>query len=456
MALPLEDTIAAIATPAGKSGIGVIRLSGPQSKTIAQSLCRPPKELQPRRPTLCELADPFHHEPLDQAMLTYFAAPRTFTRQDIVEISCHGSPVLLGAVMKALLAAGAKLAGPGEFTLRAFLNGRIDLVEAEAIRDLIEAKTLHQARVAHQQACGALSRRLQPLKASLVDLIALLEAGIDFADDDVAVPEEADVERHLLPLEAAVEALCKSYSFGKLLSDGMTLAILGRPNVGKSSLFNALLEEERAIVTEIPGTTRDLISETGQIQGIPVRLLDTAGIRQASDQLEQLGIDKSYEALADADSILLVVDGAQPLEVDDWNLEKMLEGRAYHLVVNKADLGCKAELDEFAKKARTASHISAKTGAGIENLKKKIIPGAEESAQLEAEGSLVTNLRQEQLLQEALRGMCRSRQSLKCQNPHEIVLLDLYAALKALNALTGETTVEDILVQIFSKFCIGK
>ena len=282
--------------------------------------------------------EPATGDVIDQAVVTYFQAPRSFTREDLVEISCHGSPVILKGVLRLALEAGARLASPGEFTLRAFLRGRIDLVQAEAIHDLIEAQTLFQVKVAQEQLTGSISRRVRPAKEGLVQLIALLEAGIDFAEDDVSVLPEAEIGRRLSDIEAGLVPLQSSFALGKIVSSGLSIALAGRPNVGKSSVFNALLHEDRSIVTEIPGTTRDLVSETTQIQGIPVRLMDTAGIRQANDRVEQLGIDRSVEALADADQVLFIVDGSEPWTPMDAEILLRLEGRSFLLVVNKVDL----------------------------------------------------------------------------------------------------------------------
>jgi tRNA modification GTPase len=450
----IEDTIAAISTPLGKSGLGVIRLSGKDSLRIALSLFSSPrKDLQDRVPVLGNLFEPSTGDVIDQAVVTYFQAPRSFTREDLVEISCHGNPVILKGVLGLALEAGARLASPGEFTLRAFLRGRIDLVQAEAIRDLIEAQTLFQVKVAQEQATGSISRRVRPAKERLVQLIALLEAGIDFAEDDVSVLAEDEVGRHLSDIEAGLVPLRASFALGKIVSSGLSIALAGRPNVGKSSVFNALLQEERAIVTEMPGTTRDLVSETTQIQGVPVRLMDTAGIREAKDLVEQLGIDRSVEALADADQVLFIVDGSEPWTVLDVEILGRLEGRPYLLVVNKIDLLQQLDERSLPVGAKTVCRVSAKTGQGIDDLRRALFT---EYGLPEGHAGLVTNLRHEQLIQRTLVALDASQKSLINGMPHEVILLDLYSALKALNALTGETTVEDILGSIFSTFCIGK
>jgi tRNA modification GTPase len=450
----IEDTIAAISTPLGKSGLGVIRLSGKDSRRIALSLFSAPhNNIEDRVPVLGRVFEPSTGDVIDQAVVTYFQAPRSFTREDLVEISCHGSPVILKGILRLALEAGARLASPGEFTLRAFLRGRIDLVQAEAIRDLIEAQTLFQVKVAQEQLTGSISRRIRPAKDGLVQLISLLEAGIDFAEDDVSVLPEAEVGRRLSDIEAGLVPLRASFALGKIVSSGLSIALAGRPNVGKSSVFNALLHEDRSIVTEIPGTTRDLVSETTQIQGIPVRLMDTAGIREANDRVEQLGIDRSVEALTDADQVLFIVDGSEPWTTLDAEILLRLEGRSYLLVVNKVDLAQELDEQSLPLGAKLVCRVSAKTGQGIDDLRRALF---KEYGLQEGQGGLVTNLRQEQLIESTLVALEKCQNSLTNQMPHEVILLDLYSALKALNALTGETTVEDILDNIFSTFCIGK
>src|SRR5271165_1690032 len=314
----LDDTIVAIATPAGRGGIGVVRISGPEATAIAQPMLRLAHafELQPNRAHFGELIDPASSDRIDEVVVTFFAKPHSYTADDVVEISCHGSPVVLRHLVEMALARGARLAEPGEFTMRAFLNGRIDLTQAEAVRDLIDSQTLYQAQVAARQLEGALSKRLQPIKQKLVDLIAVMEAGIDFAEDDVSVIADELILEGIAEVHTPLEQLLASFTYGKVVREGLTLAIVGRPNVGKSSLFNRLVEHERAIVTATPGTTRDLVSETVSLGGIPVRLVDTAGIRDALDEAESIGVRKSMEALADADIVLVVLDASHPASDD--------------------------------------------------------------------------------------------------------------------------------------------
>lgn len=444
--MSLQHTIAAISTPAGRGGIGVLRLSGAEARTIAAQVLRfsQPPAWEPWRAFLAELEDA-EGAVIDQVVVTYYAAPRSYTTEDVIEIACHGAPVVLRAGLDRLLTAGARLANPGEFTLRAFLNGRLDLPRAEAVHDLIQATTLYQARVAAQQIDGAVSRRLKPLKEQLLGLITLLEAGIDFAEDDINVAAASQILERLDPLLAQSRALAKSYAYGKLVHDGLSLAIVGRPNAGKSSLFNRLVEQDRAIVTDIPGTTRDLVSETASLNGLPVKFIDTAGIREGGDQVESLGIERSYAAMADADCTLLVIDLSQPADAFDAELAARLTGPSL-IVGNKCDLP--------RQNPTECLPVSALTGEGIDALRQRIHNlVAPEGIQ---EAGFLTSLRHARLLDEVVTALERARVATDEQVPHEMLLLDLYSALTPLDAITGATTADDILNRIFATFCIGK
>jgi tRNA modification GTPase len=445
------DTIAAVSTPPGRGGIGVVRVSGPDARAIVERVLRFAEApvWKPWSAALATLIGADGHA-VDQVVTTCFAAPRSYTAEDVVEIACHGSPVVLRFALERLCQAGARLAEPGEFTLRAYLNGRIDLPQAEAIRDLIGATTLYQARIAAQQAEGSVSRRMKPVKEQLLELIALLEAGIDFAEDDISVAPAEEILRRLGPIESAIADLAASFAYGKLVHEGFTLAIVGRPNVGKSSLFNRLLEQDRAIVTEIPGTTRDVVSETASLGGIPVKLLDTAGIRQGQDVVESLGIERSYQAMTDADLTLVVVDSSQPLTDADQALIQRASAEGNALVAtNKSDLAQRASVPG-------ALPVSAITGSGIEELRQAIVNAVVPEGRLEQEGGFITSLRHEQLLQESGEALAQAHTATSVGIPHEMLLLDLYAALRPIDAITGATTADDILNRIFSTFCIGK
>jgi tRNA modification GTPase len=437
----MNDTIVAISTPLGRGGLGVVRLSGPQAAAIASTILRLHAELRPWAATRAELLD--GADVIDETVVTYYAAPKSYTAEDVVEISCHGAPVILRHCLDRAVAAGARLANPGEFTLRAYINGRIDLPRAEAVRDLIEATTLYQARIAVQQTQGSVSRLVAPLKAQLLELVALLEAGIDFAEDDISVAPSAEILRRLDPVVGQTRALVASFRYGSLVREGFSLAIVGQPNVGKSSLFNRLLDRDRAIVTEIPGTTRDLVSETVEFAGIPVRLVDTAGIRETGEVVERLGIERSYEAMADADLTIVVVDGCR----SDTDLQPIVPAGRAIIAANKSDLpGFKSNPGEFP--------VSALTGQGIEALRQaaldQLAPGGE------TQGGFITSVRHENLLREALSMLEKARGATVAELPHELLLLDLYCALRPIDAITGATTADDILNRIFSTFCIGK
>ena len=449
----LDDTIVAIATPPGRGGIGVVRISGCDARTIASGMLRLRHELEPGRALFGELIEPASGERIDEIVATFFAKPHSYTADDVVEISAHGSPVVLRHVVELATAAGARLAEPGEFTMRAFLNGRIDLTQAEAVRDLIESQTLYQAKVAAQQLEGALSKRLQPVKKKLVDLIAVMEAGIDFAEDDVSVLPADEIRQRINSIQQPLEQLRASFAYGRIVHEGFTLAIVGRPNVGKSSLFNRLVERERAIVTATPGTTRDLVTETVALGGIPVKLIDTAGIRQSHDEAESIGIRKSYEALSEADLALVVLDSNEPLSAEDQDLLHAARNRRTLAVANKTDLGGARSpaVDDF-KVFRT----SAVTGEGINQLRTEILNQISGQSGGEQETGFLTNVRHQRLVEESITSLEAARQAIERMIPHEMIMIDLYGALRPLDAITGETTTDDILSLIFSSFCIGK
>jgi tRNA modification GTPase len=483
----LDDTIVAVATPPGRGGIGVVRIAGPEARSIAAPMLRLKHDLEPGRAVVGELVEPCgrgalarencsvveetsaserassradysqpdHHEQrIDEVVVTYFGKPHSYTTDDIIEISAHGSPVVLRHVVELALAAGARLAEPGEFTMRAFLNGRIDLTQAEAVRDLIESRTLYQAKVAAQQLDGALSRRLQPIKQKLVELIALLEAGIDFAEDDVSVLSGEAILLHISAIRAPLEQLAASFAYGKLVHEGLTLAIVGRPNVGKSSLFNQLVESDRAIVTAMPGTTRDLVTEMVALGGIPIKLVDTAGIRRALDEAESLGINKSMEALADADLVLVVLDSSQPVGDEDHRLLDLVAQRPAIQVENKSDI-TSPQFVVPASQLRTI-RASALTSEGIPELRAPLLRhvGGEQGAH--GETGFLTSARHQGLVRDSVAALDAASSAVRTRIPHEMILLDLYNALRPLDEIAGTTSNDDILSLIFSKFCIGK
>lgn len=447
-----RDTIVAIATPPGPGGLGIVRLSGPLARSIAGAILRLPQnhEWKPWRIAHAHLLDQ-DGAPVDEVLVSFFAAPRSYTAEDVVEISCHGSPVVLRHCVARALQAGARPAEPGEFTLRAYLNGRIDLPQAEAVRDLIHATTLYQARIAAQQLEGSVSRAVAPVKAALVELISGLEAGIDFAEDDIDVAPPEEIDSRLASVLAGLERLLASYGWGRYVHEGLTLAIVGRPNAGKSSLFNALLGEDRAIVTDIPGTTRDTVSESFSLEGVPVRLVDTAGIRESADLVERLGIERTERAMADADVTIVVLDLSLPLDDADRALLARTQNQGWRIVVgNKSDLPRRLQepLEEIT--------VSARTGERIEDLKRLIVRRIAPEGIAAPQSGLITSARHEALLRESREAVQKAREANSLGLPHELLLLDCYAALRPLDALTGATTADDILNRIFSTFCIGK
>jgi tRNA modification GTPase len=450
----LDDTIIAIATPPGRGGIGVVRLAGPEARTIAGPMLRLKHELAAGRAVFGEVIEPYSGERIDEAVVTFFAKPHSYTADDVIEISAHGAPVVLRHIVELATSRGARLAEPGEFSMRAFLNGRIDLTQAEAVRDLIESQTLYQAKVAAQQLEGALSRRLQPIKRKLVELVAVMEAGIDFAEDDVSVLPAAQILSRLEEVLVPLEQLRASFAYGKIVHEGLTLAIVGRPNVGKSSLFNRLVERERAIVTATPGTTRDLVTETVALGGIPIKLVDTAGIRHSTDEAESIGIRKSYEALSEADLVLVVLDSSRQLSAEDRELLEVGGKRRAMAIANKSDLAPNVQPDIAGMKVFSTSAL---TGEGIDALREAILEEISgHSVRGEQETGFLTNIRHQRLVEESLSSIEVACQAVKRNIPHEMIMLDLYGALRPLDAITGETTTDDILNLIFSSFCIGK
>jgi tRNA modification GTPase len=459
-----NDTIAAVSTPPGRGGIGIVRLSGPEAASIAAQLVRLRQPLEHGRARLADVLDEdadSDAERIDEAVVTYFGAPNSYTAEDLVEIAAHGSPVVLELLLSRALKLGARLAEPGEFTERAFLAGKLDLTQAEAIRDLIEAQTLTQARQAASQMGGALSRRVGPVKQALVELIALLEAGVDFAEDDVEQTPQAEIARRIATLTPPLASLEATFARGRIVHDGLTLAIVGRPNVGKSSLFNRLVERDRAIVTATPGTTRDTVTERISLEGIPLELVDTAGLREGLreglEEAEQLGIRRSREALADAALVVIVLDATEPMNDEERRLLAAAESRPALVAVNKSDLV--RNLPEAGRLMPDCGDLpvlatSALTGEGIPALRARILELATGGAA--AEPGMLTSLRHQQAIAAALAALGDAAQANAASIPHEMILLDLYRALWALDSLTGQTTPDDILNLIFSTFCIGK
>lgn len=443
-----------------------MRLSGPDSLAIASSLFRPDSAAGPGVPNRAQFGrviEPATAETVDEVILTYFKSPHSYTGEDIVEISCHGSPIILSRVLRMALERGARVAEPGEFTFRAFLNKRIDLAQAQAVRDVINAQTQYQARVATKQLEGELSSRITPLKDALVEVIVHLESSVEFVEDDISPEAASTLLTKLGGVIDALTSIADSFAFGRYVKEGFDLAIVGRPNVGKSSVFNRLIGADRAIVTELPGTTRDALYESTSISGVPVRLIDTAGIRETTDLVETIGITRSRSAIADADISLLVLDALRPLGREDIQLIDSVPEANRIITLNKTDLP--NHLDEklfdqtgvhLGEMYDNVVSISALTGSGFEELTAKIFARLSGDASIERDDILLTDARQHAAIQRAIEPLTSARDLLTQGELEEIILLKLHGALVALGEITGETLTEDILGQIFSTFCIGK
>jgi len=444
------NTIVALSTPRGRGAIAVIRLSGPDAIVIAQRMGL--NEVEDRRAILTTLTRPTNNETLDQVLLTCFRAPHSLTGEDVVEISCHGSPAVVRNIIDTTLELGAVLAGPGEFTLRALSNGKINLAQAEAIRDLVAAQTDAAVKQASRQLHGELSNALGPLKEKLVEAIVVLESALEFVEDDLPAVRAHEIETDLATVSAGVEKLAKTYAAGRLLQEGIKVTITGRPNVGKSSLFNGLIERERAIVTDIPGTTRDTLTEVIDLDGIPVILTDTAGLRETTDGIETLGMERTRRAMGDSDLVLVVLDGSAELGPSDHDLLSHTENSHRLIVRNKSDL------PEFAASCLgepQAINVSARTGQGLATLRSSILASLSNNG-IEDGSLLITNARHYDLLRSAQRELDDARAALRDRHSEELVLAPLHNALRFLGQITGETTTEDILSEIFATFCIGK
>ncbi len=454
-----EDTIAAIATPLGEGGLAMIRLSGADALAAADRVFRP-AGARPQKPST-SASHTIHYghvlrgeQVVDEVLLSVLRAPRTFTREDVVEISCHGGILAAQAVLEAVLAAGARLAEPGEFTKRAFLNGRLDLAQAEAVADLIHARTELALVAANEQLAGHLSRRIDRLREDLMRALAHVEAQLDFPEEDIAPDTREQLLERMHHAVGTIENLLRTAREGQILRRGVRVAIIGRANVGKSSLLNQLLGHDRAIVTPIPGTTRDTIEETASIRGLPVVFIDTAGLRESDEPIEQEGIRRSHLAIERADLILQVLDHSQPFAEEDRHALERFAGKQRILVRNKTDLPGRLQLP--VDLALSPADVSARTGDGMDALK-DAIRNTIWSGEIRAEMLQVAiNARHQDALRRAREAAQRSRESLQADRPLEFVALDLRIAVNAVGEVVGRTTTEDLLDQIFREFCIGK
>ena len=472
----VDDTICAIATPVGEGGIGIVRVSGAHAIEVAAHVVRPRngqplQHLENYRLYLSDVLDPGSPLPagesqgegqasaIDEALVVIMRKPHSYTGEDVVEIQTHGGAWILQATCHGLIRHGARLAQPGEFTKRAFLNGRLDLTQAEAVLDTIQATTSRSLQAAQSLLRGSLSKEVEALRERLIRVLAHVEAGMDFAEEDITFIQAAEVQQALTDTQRVVEQLIASYEEGRIIREGIKVAIIGRPNVGKSSLLNALLKLDRAIVSDQPGTTRDVIDESLNVRGIPLRLLDTAGLRRTRDTIEGEGIRRTEDAIAEADVLLLVFDGAEGITDDDRAVFETYGSRRHLLVMNKMDLPESQSFDatqllegagpEFVK-------VSAKTGEGLDHLT-SVIQSVCLKEGLEATPSvLVTRLRHKASLEQAHGSLEEAMRSLERKESGECVALDIRAALDALGEITGAVSTEDILDRIFQDFCIGK
>lgn len=472
-----NDTIAAIATPQGVGGIGIIRISGPEAFAIVLPLLRRPgvgkdatEPPQSHLLTYGHIVDPATHEIMDETLVAFMRAPRTYTREDVVEIQGHGGPLVLQRILRLVLSQGARMANPGEFTLRAFLNGRLDLAQAEAVMDLISSQTEMGHRLAMQQLQGRISEQVQDARHDLLGVIARIEASIDFPEEEVPEPQSEELLPLMLAAQRKVQQLLAGSEQGRLYKQGLRTAIIGRPNVGKSSLLNALLRSDRAIVTPYAGTTRDTVEEIAVVRGLPLHLIDTAGITPSSDPVEQIGVERSRAAAESADLVLLVFDGSEPLTEQDtrvsdelWSMgfgakidQESTQRKPVIIVINKTDNPQRVEIEQLRRlwDKTPFVHTSARTGTGLPELEEAIVNLVQASVQ--GEGALVTSARHVDAMRRAAQHIDASLATLHQRLPLDFVSIDLRAAYGALGEITGETAGDDLLERIFSEFCIGK
>ncbi|NWG04030.1 MAG: tRNA uridine-5-carboxymethylaminomethyl(34) synthesis GTPase MnmE [Syntrophaceae bacterium] len=457
-----EETIAAISTPFGESGIGVVRMSGSSAESIAKKLFKP-KNDQPyfisHHMHYGELIDPKSGKAVDEVLMVLMKSPKTYTREDIVEIHCHGGYFILKKVLDIVLREGARMAEPGEFTKRAFLNGRIDLTQAEAVIDLIKAKTEISLEIANQQLRGSMYKEMSELRSQLIERLALIEAHIDFPEEEMEPIVLQELKGDLEKMVDQLERWIASYEEGKVFRDGISCAIVGKTNVGKSSLLNVLLKEERAIVTPIPGTTRDVIEEVLNIYGIPVRLMDTAGLRKPLDSIEQEGVKRAKERMADADFVLLMLDGSREIDSDDREIFEEIRKKKRVVIVNKNDLPLKISLEEIKNqfKDEPIVLISALKNEGIDHLKEAIYNSlVHRNIRNTSEHLIISNIRHKNILTQIKNNLFNAIKGLEEGISMEFIAFEIHSVLDAFGEMVGETTTEEVLNRIFEQFCIGK
>lgn len=459
----MEDTIAAVATAYGEGGIGIIRLSGEESKSILDRIFVPKQDqykesIVNKRLYYGHIVDPLDGQAIDEVLAVYMKAPATYTTEDVVEIYCHGSVVALRKTLALALRSGARLAERGEFTKRAFLNGRLDLSQAEAVIDIVKAKTEKTFDVALSQMEGALSERIKEIRQVLMDLLVDITVNLDYPDEDIEILTYQKLFESTLKIGDMIDKLLSTAGTGRIIREGLNIAIIGKPNVGKSSLMNALLREARAIVTEIPGTTRDTIEEVISIRDIPVKLTDTAGIRETEDQIERIGIEKSKESFNRADLIIFIVDGSSPLSEEDRKIMSKLSGRKVIILVNKTDLGRKIQEEELRCMLPQGRLISAsiKNNMGIEELEQEIVSMVYGGQIRQEESLLVTNVRHMELLEKARAAIGDASAMAENTEALDFIEVDVRRCWEILGEIIGESVTEDIIDQVFARFCLGK
>ncbi|HML88815.1 MAG TPA: tRNA uridine-5-carboxymethylaminomethyl(34) synthesis GTPase MnmE [Methylomusa anaerophila] len=462
--MTFDDTISAVATAIGEGGIGIVRLSGNRAIDIADQIFRGSTgkkkiaDIPSFQAAYGSIADPDSGEAIDEAIVIVMRAPRSYTREDVVEVQCHGGPVPLQRILDITLRLGARLAEPGEYTKRAFLNGRLDLAQAEAVIDVIRSKTDASLKAAVSNLSGRLSDKIRSLRQEILTMIAHLEAAIDFPEDDIEEITAGNVSGSITIVRVELDRLLASAQTGRILREGLATVIIGRPNVGKSSLLNALLREKRAIVTDIPGTTRDIIEEYVNIRGIPLKIVDTAGIRETADIVEKIGVDKAREFVAKADLVLLILDSSAPLTPEDRTVLSLLPGREAIILVNKSDLPPVLDMDEVKSFVgdRPVLKISVLTGAGVDELEQTIADRVYSGQVTSGEAAFVNNVRHMNQIRQAGRHLGDALATIDAGMPLDCIAVDLKAAWEKLGEITGDTVGEDIIDQIFSQFCLGK
>lgn len=456
----MEDTIAAIATAPGEGGIGIIRISGEESLNVLKKIFVPAvsKDIENRKMTYGNIVDPDSKNIIDEVLCVYMKAPKTYTVEDVVEINCHGGMVPLRKTLELILSNGARMAEPGEFTKRAFLNGRLDLTQAEAVIDVIKAKTDKSFDVAMNQLEGLLSKEVKEIRKKLVDILVNVTVNIDYPDEDIEEITYDKLESDLNEVLSLIEKLLKSSENGKIIREGLNVAIIGKPNVGKSSLMNSLLKEARAIVTAIPGTTRDTIEEHLSIKGIPVRLTDTAGIRETSDIIEKIGIEKSKESFNNADLVIFIVDSSRELDDEDIEIFDLINKEKTLVLLNKIDLDSVITKDDIINRWGELNIIetSMENQIGIDSIEDSIVAMVYDGNISQSDSAMVTNVRHKDILEKSRQSIVDAIGMTKMMEALEFIEIDVNSCYNSLGEITGETVQDDIINEVFARFCLGK